>query len=183
MSPRGDDPLYTADGPDDDRRDTRRSESTGRGEDHDRAEQLPEQGDERDAGEPDTWAETRDRAEEQAATADASLRERMQAGVHRAGEVAAGSAGVLLVSLTSFFTTDDKLPEAARIATAASDVVEEVASDTRKRKEHEGEAEEPDQGDDGQEQLPPGREGDRPAADRAAGPADGVDVDSSGRGG
>ncbi|MBQ0893331.1 hypothetical protein KBX37_09510 [Micromonospora sp. U56] len=188
MGPRWDDPLHVAGKPDDDdRRDPRRAESTGRGEDRDGAERSPEQGDGRDAGGPGTrgaeTAETLDRAEERAATADASLRERLQAGAHRAGEVVAAGAGTLLVSAASILgwqKTDDKLPEVVRTATTAAEIVEEGASGVKERKNREDAAEEPNRDVDPQEQLPPDREGDRPAvqspaADRAADPADGAE--------
>ncbi|GAB3182677.1 hypothetical protein FHX75_111055 [Micromonospora palomenae] len=187
MGPRWDDPLHVGDGPDDDdRRDQRRSEGNERGEDRDRAERTPERGDEGEARGPGTrveTAETLDRAEERAATADASLRERLQAGAQRAGEVAAASAGALLVSAASIFgwqKTDDKLPEAVRTATTAAETVEEVASDARERKNREDAVEEPNRVVDPQEQLPPDREGElpavpSPAVDRAAEPADGVE--------
>ncbi|MEU4714803.1 hypothetical protein AB0F73_14240 [Micromonospora purpureochromogenes] len=182
MGPRWDDPLHVAGRPDDDdRRDPRRSESTGRGEDRDGAERSPEQGDGRDAGGPGTragTAETLDRAEERAATADASMRERLQAGAHRAGEVAAASAGALLVSAASILgwqKTDDKLPEAVRTATTAAETVEELASDAKERKNREDAVEEPNRDVDPQEQLPPDGEGERPAVDRADDPAGGVE--------
>ncbi|MEU5789906.1 hypothetical protein ABZ754_19510 [Micromonospora purpureochromogenes] len=181
MASRWDDPLHVAGRPDDDdRRDPRRSESTGRAEDGDRAERSPERGDGRDTADPGTRAgaaETLDRAEERAATADASLRERLQAGAHRAGEVAATSVGAFLVSAASILgwqKTDDRLPEAVRTATTAAETIEEVASDAKERKNREEAAEEPNRDVDPQEQLPPDREGERPAVDRAADPADGV---------
>ncbi|NYF59151.1 hypothetical protein [Micromonospora purpureochromogenes] len=173
MGPRRDDPLHVAEGPDDDdRRDPRSSESGGRGEDRDRAERLPEQDEGPDAEGPDTRAETLDRAEERAASADASLRERLQAGAQRTGEAAATSAAALLVSAASILgwqKTDDKLPEAVRTAATAAETVEEVASDVKERKNREEAAEEPNRVVDPQEQPPPDREGDRAAGGSAEG--------------
>ncbi|GIJ80419.1 hypothetical protein SAMN05443287_10468 [Micromonospora phaseoli] len=175
MCPRWDDPLNQADKPDDDdRRDTRGSGGVEPGEDRDRAEQTLEQGDQPEAEDPDTpagTAETPDRAEDRAATTDASLRERLQAATHRGGEIVAA----LLVAGTSILgwqKTDDR----PHVQTAAetAEIIEKGASAAKKRKRDEAEAEQPKGDVDPQEQLPPDREGDRPALHGTAEQADGA---------
>ncbi|MFI7575905.1 hypothetical protein [Micromonospora sp. NPDC049497] len=170
MGPRWDDPLHGAERPDDD---DRRSEGAAeQGEDRDRAEGTLEKGDRPDAGDPDTRAETAgtlDRAEESAATADASLRERLLAGAQRgAGLVGAGFVGI--GSFLGLQETDDRPLVQAVEKTA--EAIGEAAAATQERKENEDAAEEPNRGVDPHEQLQPDRDGDHP-------PAEGLHADAA----
>ncbi|MBQ1047066.1 hypothetical protein KBX50_01050 [Micromonospora sp. C51] len=172
MTDRWDDPPRRTEQPgDDDHRDERRSEDIDQGADRDRAERAMEHGDEPGTERSEASTGTLDRAEEQAATADASLWERSQAAARRAG----GMAALVLASVTDalgWHKTDDRL--AVQVAAAAAETVEAKASADATRREHENAAEEPTTDGKEQEQLPQDREGDRqavvdPAVDRVPG--------------
>ncbi|MFF0155055.1 hypothetical protein [Micromonospora sp. NPDC005203] len=163
MSPRWDDPKSAAGSPDDD---TRPSDRTEPSEDRDRLERSAEPGDGRETEDPDTGAETLDPAEERAATDEASLRERSQAGAQQAGTAVAalaGAVGISVASVLGWQKTDDRLWDVARTATAAAEPLEGAASDVRKRRNQEVATEEPNPDVDRQEQPPPDREGERPS--------------------
>ncbi|MER7459324.1 hypothetical protein [Micromonospora sp. NPDC126480] len=174
MAARWDDPLNVAGRADDEDR----SASTERGADRDRPERTLEH-DDPPAGpdRPEGTAGTLDRAEERAATDDASLRERLQAGAQRGGELAAAvlvsAAGIL-----GWQETDDRLPVQA--AANASEAIGEAASAAKDRRDRDDAVEEPNQDVDPQEQLPPDR-----AAHRTDGvgpeAASSVEVDLPGR--
>ncbi len=193
MGDRWYDPLRGSDRADDDGRDKQPGERTGSGDDrdrpdrelerNDRPERELDQGDRPDGASAPGAGGTLDRAEERAATDDASLRERLSAGTRRTGELAA-AALVSASSILGWQKTDDRLPVQA--AAEAAEVFEATASAGKRRKDRENAVAEPNRELDPQEQLPPDREGDRPAADRTDGdgPAGtpSVEVDLPGRG-
>ncbi|MEG3635655.1 hypothetical protein [Micromonospora palythoicola] len=168
MTDRWDDPPRRTEQPgDDDHRDERRSEGIDQGADHDRAERPIEHGDEQDTERSEASGGTLDRAEERAATADASWQERFQAATRRA----AGVTALALASVTGALEwekTDNR--SAVQVAAAAAETVEAKAGADARRRRDENAAEEPNTDGDEQEQLPPDREGAvDPAVDRAPG--------------
>ncbi|MEH1029540.1 hypothetical protein [Micromonospora profundi] len=192
MSPRWDGPQHAAERPDDDdRRDTRRSESTEQGEDRDRADPPPEQGEDRDradpspeqgegshAERPDTWAETAeqpDRAEERAATAEAAQAERTR-GAHSVVDTVKASVGALVVAAASVVNVQ---ATENRLLDAVVEPIRGMVQRTQQRKKEQEALENAEPDGDPEHQRPLGG-GSEQTVEQVDDPADGLDSTDAG---